>query len=84
MNSLNYSADKKFVCEKLTDPANGNVKVSGIYPGDKAIYKCDIGYILVGESSRKCLPSGKWSGEAPKCARMSYHNFAIFMIIVLL
>ena len=30
-------------------------------------YFCDKGHYLVGEGKRKCLPSGRWSGELPVC-----------------
>ena len=64
--------DKKVICSKLPDPDYGYVKVDGLYPGDKAVYKCNVGYVLVGLDTRKCLSDGKWSGEAPICKRESY------------
>ena len=64
-----FSLDKKILCPKIPAPANGDVKVDGRYPGDKAVYKCNVGYVLVGLDTRKCLSDGKWSGEAPICKR---------------
>ena len=60
------SADK---CPKLSDPANGDVEITGVNPGDRATYQCDNGHVLVGSSSRKCRQNGQWSGEAPICKR---------------
>ena len=59
--------DKKVVCPKLADPQNGKVKVSGFYPGQKATYSCDNGFVLIGLVTRICLKDGKWSQEAPTC-----------------
>ena len=60
------SADE---CPKLSDPANGDVEITGVNPGDRATYQCDNGHDLVGSSSRKCQQNGQWSGEAPICKR---------------
>ena len=35
--------------------------------GTAALYSCDIGYALIGESKRYCLYSQSWSGSAPTC-----------------
>jgi hypothetical protein len=39
------------MCPTLSDPANGNVELSGISLGDTAEYTCNNGFNLVGESS---------------------------------
>lgn len=61
--------DKRVLCPKLKAPANGAVNVSGLYPGQKAVYSCNDGFQLVGLSVRKCQRDGKWSQEAPICKR---------------
>lgn len=35
--------------------------------GAVANYSCELGYVLVGNSSRTCDPSGVWTGDAPHC-----------------
>ena len=32
-----------------------------------AVYECESGYVLSGESSRKCGDDGRWSGEPAQC-----------------
>ena len=55
-------------CGNLTDPANGQVDhTAGITLGQTAIYICNTGYNLVGDSSRTCQATGNWSGRAPTC-----------------
>ena len=58
-------------CGNLTDPANGQVDHSaGTTNGQTAVYSCNTGYNLVGESSRTCQAEGDWSGSAPTCQGM--------------
>ena len=59
----------RVTCPKLADPANGAVKSSGYYLGDKAVHSCNSGFQLSGNRVRKCLSNGKWSGSAPVCQR---------------
>ena len=56
-------------CDYLVDLEYGKVNHEGVYYGDKATYSCHYGYKLVGESTRKCLYEGHWSGEEPKCIK---------------
>ena len=51
-------------CGSLTDPGNGNVTLT---VGTTATYSCNTGYNLVGDSTRTCQATGKWSGSAPTC-----------------
>ena len=75
--NVSFYADKRprILCPKLPDPANGDVNVTGRYPGQKAIYSCNEGYQLVGFATRSCSRNGKWSGEAPICKRESFLNY---------
>jgi len=36
--------------------------------GSSLLYSCDAGYLLLGDSERRCLANGTWSGDAPTCA----------------
>ena len=56
-------------CDRLKDPANGDVTLTGIKVGSTATYTCDEGYLLVGEDTRTCQSDMEWSGEAPICKR---------------
>ena len=57
------------ICPLLLDPANGTVVMSGNMVGDAAIYTCDPGFSLVGESRLTCASNGTWSGIPPVCTR---------------
>ena len=55
-------------CGNLTDPANGSVNhTAGTTFEQTAIYQCNTGYNLVGDSTHTCQATGNWSGSAPTC-----------------
>ena len=56
-------------CGGLSNPTNGQVKLSGTRVGSTAKYFCNIGFDLVGDNIRKCRSNGQWSGEEPVCKR---------------
>ncbi|KAH3829240.1 hypothetical protein DPMN_131234 [Dreissena polymorpha] len=65
-------------CEELPPIENGYIdKSAGSWEGATVIYVCNNDYALVGDSTRSCEYTGKWSGLAPTCL------FAIFPDIVL-
>ncbi|XP_064382161.1 sushi, von Willebrand factor type A, EGF and pentraxin domain-containing protein 1-like [Halichondria panicea] len=55
------------LCPKLSSPSYGSVSVTGLAVGSSASYDCNDGFLLVGTTTRYCLPTGDWSGEAPTC-----------------
>ena len=62
-------------CGSLPDPANGRVDhTAGTSLGQTAIYSCNTGYNLVGDSTRTCQATGNWSGSAPTCQGMYVIN----------
>ena len=55
-------------CGNLTDPVNGSVDhTAGTTLNHTAIYSCNTGYNLVGDSTHTCQRTGNWSGSAPTC-----------------
>ena len=58
------------LCPELPNPTNGEVSLTGNTVGSLASYSCDLGFGLVGFSTRICQPIGQWSGQAPTCQRM--------------
>ena len=58
-------------CGSLTDPANGQVDLtSGTTFGLNATYSCNMGYNLVGVSTRTCHATGVWLNSTPTCQGM--------------
>ena len=54
--------------EHYNDPdPNGSVDVDETTLGNTANYSCNLGYILVGSATVKCLYTGLWSDFAPAC-----------------
>ncbi len=62
-------------CPSLAPPVNGVLTFtpgtdnSNIGLGSVATYSCNLGYMLVGPSTRVCLTAngGAWSGNEPAC-----------------
>ena len=62
------------VCTKncLFAPLISHGTVEGLRTYNKNItYKCNDGYKLEGNPNRTCLLGGKWSGETPKCVKIT-------------
>ena len=50
--------------------ASGSVDTSrGTTYQSVAVYQCDEGYTLQGQTIAACLENGTWSGPTPTCAR---------------
>lgn len=54
-------------CDRLDNPANGRVVLTGTSLGDTATYSCNDGYERVGDQQRMCQMSRQWSGSEPSC-----------------
>ena len=51
--------------------SGGGVCYSGDSVGSVAVYFCDDGYTLEGDTTRECLSNGVWSGSTPQCMEAS-------------
>ena len=56
-------------CGTLQDPVNGNVHITSINLGGRAIYSCNQGFVLMGTHARVCGVLGTWTDSAPICLR---------------
>ena len=54
-------------CPELLDPDNGRVIFNDRSEGSLAVYECESGYVLSGESSIECGDDGRWRGEPAQC-----------------
>ena len=54
-------------CGKPGKPDNAIVIMGNHWAGEYVRYLCNPGYTMVGPAVRRCLPSGKWSGNVPTC-----------------
>ncbi|ODN03359.1 Sushi, von Willebrand factor type A, EGF and pentraxin domain-containing protein 1 [Orchesella cincta] len=58
-------------CPDLEHPANGKVMYTSTTFNSPATYECKYGYMLVGESTRRCGPNKRWSGTEPQCKEIN-------------
>ncbi|XP_019410274.1 PREDICTED: sushi, von Willebrand factor type A, EGF and pentraxin domain-containing protein 1, partial [Crocodylus porosus] len=54
-------------CGRPIIPKNGAVEGSNFTYGSKVLYRCNVGYNLVGEKETLCLARGAWSRSPPSC-----------------
>ncbi|XP_053405169.1 CUB and sushi domain-containing protein 1-like [Mercenaria mercenaria] len=54
-------------CGSLPNPKNGSVFSTDTTFGHYAEYTCNTGFILLGNSNRKCQLDGTWTGTGPTC-----------------
>ena len=54
-------------CGSPPDLPHGNVTFQDTIYGNVAVYECDMGFRLMGQSNRTCLASGLWSTEVILC-----------------
>lgn len=53
----------------LPNPVNGMVTLTnGTLEGAVAIYTCELGYELIGDSLRVCGNNARWLGRSPMCS----------------
>ena len=59
--------------------SGGGVCYSGDSVGSVAVYFCDDGYTLDGDSTRECLSSGLWNGTTPQCVEKDREGIHYFL-----
>ena len=47
------------------------VEASGTDFNSTAVYSCDVGFVIVGNATRRCQENGNWSDVAPQCEGQS-------------
>lgn len=58
-------------CPSPENPKNGKAIFTSISYNSVVSYECRYGYMLVGESSRRCGADRKWSGSLPACKEIN-------------
>ena len=69
--------DVPLECPPLPRIPNGNHtgnNVGPFVPGLSVNYRCEPGYLLVGDETIRCLSSGDWSAAIPKCEGTQIDN----------
>lgn len=59
------------VCPPLNDPDGGEITVNGFTTGDTAVYSCNGGFEMNGNTTRTCMSNSKWTGRPPTCQSTS-------------
>lgn len=64
-------------CPTLPDIEFGSVIVSSNSAGSVARYVCNVGFNLIGSSSRTCQVNGQWSSKQPECKGELYNRISM-------
>ncbi|XP_009700707.1 PREDICTED: P-selectin [Cariama cristata] len=58
-------------CPVLSAPDRGELNCSHLHGdftfGSTCTFSCQMGFALMGSESRKCMATGTWTGDAPRC-----------------
>ena len=57
--------DKGFVSSSSI--SGGVVCYNGTTAGSRAVYICNVGFVLMGNKARVCQRDGSWNGSIPQC-----------------
>ena len=63
---------------------HGNVTLQGTTYEDVATYSCNLGFLISGRRTRKCLIDGYWSESAPTCSSMKHALAKYFETILVI
>ena len=69
-------------CKHPGVPANGNVNLTNTTLGCTVTYTCNIPFVLCGDDTRTCLPTGVWSGVAPSCNLISEYSQCVELSLI--
>ncbi|XP_009460853.1 PREDICTED: P-selectin [Nipponia nippon] len=62
-------------CSALATPRMGQAACSHLHGdfafGSTCAFSCQTGFVLMGPESRKCMATGTWTGDTPRCKAIS-------------
>ena len=59
-------------CDVPRDPLNGRAVYSSVSYNSLISYECNYGYMLIGDSVRRCERNKLWTGDEPHCKGTLY------------
>ena len=54
-------------CELPRNPGNGRAVYASVSYNSLISYECNYGYMLIGDSVRRCEKDKQWTGAEPHC-----------------
>ena len=68
-------------CEVPANPENGRAVYASVSYNSLISYECTYGYMLIGDSVRRCERNKEWTGKQPHCkGNTQIHSKRISMI----
>ena len=85
INILNQRSDQKIndnifsylaiQCEVPANPDNGRAVYASVSYNSLISYECTYGYMLIGDSVRRCERNKEWTGKQPHCKGNNQTHF---------
>ena len=66
-------------CEVPRNPLNGRAVYSSVSYNSLISYECNYGYMLIGDSVRRCERNKQWTGTEPHCKGKLFFGFAAIL-----
>ena len=64
---INYITFTAIQCDKPENPLNGRAVYDSVSYNSLISYECNYGYMLIGDSVRRCERNKMWTGTEPTC-----------------
>ena len=65
--SLSFLFSSAIQCELPRNPQNGRAVYASVSYNSLISYECNYGYMLIGDSVRRCEKDKQWTGAEPHC-----------------
>ena len=62
-------------CEVPANPDNGRAVYASVSYNSLISYECTYGYMLIGDSVRRCERNKEWTGKQPHCKGKTQTHF---------
>ena len=62
-------------CEVPANPDNGRAVYASVSYNSLISYECTYGYMLIGDSVRRCERNKEWTGKQPHCKGNTQTHF---------
>ena len=85
-NFINLPFFTAIQCKVPENPDNGRAVYASTSYNSLISYECTYGYMLIGDSVRRCERNKEWTGTKPSCkgeSRHLYLNFFMHVSVVL-
>ena len=71
-------------CAAVRPPSHGSVSAEDRTYGNVAVFSCNPGFHMEGNSRRTCMADGRWSGAQPTCNRECLRDIVVKNLYIII